>query len=143
MAVRIFLDANVLFSASRPGSAFARLIAAARRHASVLTSDIACAKARRNLALERPGGLEAFEALLEELELVPSAVFPLPVALDEKDVPLLCAAIRARSDSFVTGDRRDFGHLFGTRVHGTQVITPRMLAEILSSRGESKEEGQP
>jgi hypothetical protein len=58
------------------------------------------------------------------------------VTLDEKDVPLLCAAIRARSDYFVTGDRRDFGHLFGTRVQGILVVTPLMLAEILAGRTE-------
>lgn len=141
--MRVFLDANVLFSASQPGSAFARLIAAAKRHASVLTSDVACAEARRNLVLERPGWLEAFDALLDGLEVVPSAVFPLPVTLAEKDVPLLCAAIRARSDYFVTGDRRDFGHLFGTRVHGARVTTPLGLAEVLAGHGESGEEDQP
>ncbi len=134
--MRIFLDANVLFSASQPESAFARLIVAAGRNARVLTSEIAGAEARRNLALKRPVWLESFEALLAELELVPAAVFSLPVSLDEKDMPLLCAAIRARSDYFVTGDRRDFGHLFGTRVLGTLVITPLQLAEILSGRVE-------
>jgi predicted nucleic acid-binding protein len=141
--VRVFLDADVLFSASQPGSAFARLVAAANRRARVLTSDVACAEARRNLTLERPAWLETFEALLEEFEVVPSAVFPLPVPLDGKDVPLLCAAVRARSDYFVTGDRRDFGHLFGTRVHGALVITPLWLAEVLAGRAETEEEGQP
>lgn len=141
--MRVFLDANVLFSASQPGSAFARLIAVAVQRAHVLTSDIACAEARRNLALKRPAWLEAFEALLEELEVVPSAVFPLPVTLDEKDVPLLCAAIRARSDYFVTGDRRDFGHLFETRVHGALVVTPLRLAERLAGHAETEEEDRP
>ena len=141
--MRVFLDANVLFSASQTGSAFARLIAAARRRASVLTSDVACAEARRNLGLKRPGWLDTFEALLEELEVVPSAVFPLPVTLDEQDVPLLCAAIRARSDYFVAGDRRDFGHLFETRVHGAMVITPLRLAEVLAGQAETEQEDQP
>jgi predicted nucleic acid-binding protein len=141
--VRVFLDANVLFSASQPGSALGRLIAAARRRASILTSDIACAEARRNLALKRPSWIDTFEALLEELEVVPSSVFTLPVTLNEKDVPLLCAAIRARSDYFVTGDRKDFGHLFGTRVVGAAVITPLRLAEILAGRAETEEEHEP
>lgn len=43
----------------------------------------------------------------------------------------------------MTGDRRDFGHLFGTRVHGALVITPLMLAEILAGRGETEEEDEP
>jgi predicted nucleic acid-binding protein len=140
--VRVFLDANVLFSASQPGSALARLIAAACRHAQVLTSDVACAEARRNLSLKRPVWLETFEGLLEELEVVSSTVFPLQVRQDEKDAPLLCAAIRARGDYFVTGDRRDFGHLFGMSVHGAQVITPLRLAEILTGRGEAEGKSQ-
>lgn len=141
--MRVFLDANVLFSASHPGSAFARLIAAAVRRTRVLTSDVACAEARRNLTLKRPAWLETFERLLEELEVVPSAVFHLPVILDEKDVPLLCAAIRARCDYFVTGDHRDFGHLLGSRVHGALVITPLGLAEILAGRAATDEEERP
>ncbi len=141
--MRVFLDANVLFSASQPGSAFARLISAASRRAHVLTSDIACAEARRNLALKRPAWLEAFEELLEDLEVVSTAVFPLPVTLDEKDVPLLCAAIRARSDYFVTGDRRDFGRLIGTKVLGAMVITPLRLAEILVGPAGTEKEAQP
>lgn len=141
--MRVFLDANVLFSASQPGSALARLIAAAMRHASLLTSEVACAEARRNIALKRSGWLATFEALLEEIEVVPSAVFPLPVTLDEKDVPLLCAAIRARSDFFVSGDRKDFGHLSETRVHEVPVITPLRLAEILAARTRTEEQGEP
>jgi predicted nucleic acid-binding protein len=131
--LRVFLDANVLFSASQTGSAFSRLISVAARRATVLTSDIACAGARRNILVKRPGWLAAYEVLLAMIEVVPSAVFRLPVTLDEKDVPLLCAAIRARCDAFVTGDRRDFGHLFGARVLGVTVITPLRLAEILAN----------
>ena len=70
-------------------------------------------------------------------------MFPLPVVLDEQDVPLLCAAIRAQSDYFVTGDRRDFGHLFETRVHGALVITPLRLAAVLADRVEAEEQDQP
>ena len=114
------------------------------------TTEGAPMKARVNLddrgvvtipaALRRAFGLKAGE----ELEVVPSAVFPLPVTLAEKDVPLLCSAIRARSDYFVTGDRRDFGHLFGTRVHGALVITPLMLAEVLAGRvPETEADDQP
>jgi hypothetical protein len=62
--------------------------------------------------------LLAFDALLLRIELVQSALFELPVALDEKERPLLYAAIRAGCTHFATGDRRDFGHLFGQAVEG-------------------------
>ena len=146
--MRIFLDANVLFSASNPGSAFSRLIAVALVHAdAVLTSDLAVAEARRNLVLKRLAWLPTFDAMLEPfvpggssgIESVASAVFSLPVELVDKDIPLLCAAIGARSDYFVTGDRRDFGHLFDRIIQGVTVITPKQLAELLqelSSHGD-------
>jgi predicted nucleic acid-binding protein len=147
--VRVFLDANVLFSASNPGSAFSRLVSVALEHAdAVLTSDLACAEARRNLALKRPAWLATFAAMLEPLgpdggpglEMVPSAFFPLPVELADKDIPLLCAAIGARSDYFVTGDRKDFGHLLDLVVKGVTVITPKQLALMLHELSSGSEE---
>ncbi len=141
--LRIFLDANVLFSASCIGSPIARLIGAAKQQVAILTSDIACVEARRNLALKRPNWMGGFESVLETIEIVPSAVFPLPVTLAEKDIPLLCAAIRAQCDCFVTGDRRDFGHLLGRRIRGVRVVTPLRLSEILAGRAPSGGEVEP
>lgn len=129
--MRVFLDANVLFSASQPESVFFRLIQAAIQHATVVTCDLAIAEARKNLTLKRPAWVKTFEALLDQLDMVPSTAFAFPVALDEKDIPLLCAAIHASCDYFVTGDRKDFGHLFGTSVCDVTVITPLQLAERL------------
>lgn len=71
--------------------------------------------------------------LIRSLEIVPSVLFDLPVALEEKDAPLLCAAIRGRCRYFVTGDRRDFGHLYGRTIEGVEVISLLRLAEILAA----------
>jgi predicted nucleic acid-binding protein len=130
--MRVFLDANVLFSASQPASTYSRLMAVAAEHTTLLTSDVALAEALRNLLLKRPAWLPTFELLRVGIDVVPTSVFELPVHLDEKDVPLLCAAIHAQSDYFVTGDRKDFGHLFESRVNGVTVITPLRLAELLA-----------
>lgn len=130
--MRIFLDANVLFSASAPGSAISRLVAVAIQCSTVFTSDIACSEARKNLALKRPAWSESFENLIESIDVLASSVFALPVTLDAKDLPLLCASIRARCHYFVTGDLKDFGHLFDTTVQGTTVITPLRLAQIMA-----------
>ncbi len=131
--MRIFLDANVLFSASQPHSAFARLVDLALRHTAVVTSDLAALEARRNVQLKRPAWSATLEELLGRLELAPTSIFPLPVTLSDKDVPILCAAIRAGCDHLVTGDRRDFGHLFGEVVEGVLVVPPRRLAELLAT----------
>ena|SRR5437867_2535035 len=129
--MRVFLDANVLFSASNRSSNIARLVALVAKDWEAVTSDIACVEARKNLVLERPDWLSAFEKLLGRVEIVPSASFDLGVELDRQDVPLLCAAIRSKCRYFATGDRRDFGHLFGKAVHGVEVITLLRLAVLL------------
>lgn len=130
--MRVFLDANVLFSASQPESAFSRLIELAKARAKVLSSDLAIDEARRNIRLKRASWQAGFKSVLEEIDIVPSAIFPLPIELDEKDQPVLCAAIRARAELFVTGDRRDLAKLFGVSVLGVEVVPPRRLAEILA-----------
>ena len=90
------------------------------------------AEANRNLAVKRPEWLTAFEELLPQIEVVPTVVFALEVDLAAKDVPLLCAAIRAEADYFVTGDRRDFGHLFDSAVSGVTVVTPLRFGQIIT-----------
>lgn len=132
--MRVFLDANVLFSASNEGTNVARLIAWVVRDARAVTSDLARLEAQRNLSLKRPGWLPAFEHLLLQVEQVASSSFDLPVSLNEGDRPLLCAAIRARCTHFATGDRRDFGHLFDRVVEGVEVVSLLRLAEILEQR---------
>jgi predicted nucleic acid-binding protein len=129
--MRVFLDANVLFSASNAGSHFAGLLQWLVEQGTPVSSDVAIEEARRNLALKRVAWLPAFEALLPKLEIVPSVVFPLPITLAEKDAPLLCAAIRGRCELFVTGDQRDFGHLMNRTVEGVRVISPLQLAKRL------------
>lgn len=130
--MRVFLDANVLFSASRAGSNIARLVGLLLETAETVTSDLAREEAERNLAIKRPAWLNGFDRLMERVEVVPSVVFTLPVTLDEKDVPVLCAAIRAQCQHFVTGDKRDFGHLFDRTVNGVTVVSLLRLAQILT-----------
>ena len=52
--------------------------------------------------------------------------------LPPKDAPILAAAVHAQADFLVTGDRRDFGHLFGLTLRGVKVVTPaQALAALL------------
>ena len=130
--MRAFLDANVLFSASNEGSSFAGLVAWLIADGTAVSSDLAVEETRRNLALKRNTWLPAFEVLVTQLEIGPSMVFPLPVALADQDVPLLCAAIRSRCELFVTGDRRDFGGVMETTIEGVRVVSPLRLATLLA-----------
>jgi uncharacterized protein len=121
--MRVFLDANVLFSAAyRQGSGLLRLWHVG---ATVLTSGYAAEEARRNL--ESQEARSRLDDLLKRTQLVPEAPsesLPARVGLAEKDQPILRAAIAARADSLVTGDLRDFGSLFGKRVRGVRIETP-------------------
>jgi predicted nucleic acid-binding protein len=130
--MRVFLDANVLFSASHAGSSMAGLVAWVIATGTAVSSDLAVEEARRNLALKRPAWLLAFDALLPQVEMVPSMIFAIPVTLADKDLPLLCAAIRGGCDVFVTGDRRDFGELMNRTIKGVRVMAPLQLAKRLA-----------
>lgn len=136
--MRVFLDANVLFSASNAGSNIAQLIEWLSKRDTAVSSGLAVEEARRNLELKRPQWVAEFERVRVRLELVPTTQFTLPVPLDAKDVPLLCAAVAATCDYFVTGDKRDFGHLDGQAVLGVQVISLLRLAQVLATKHPSR-----
>jgi uncharacterized protein len=134
--MRIFLDANILFSAAKSDGAVRRLLVLLRnaRHDCWIDGYV-LAEARRNLAAKHPAAVEALDALVLDLRMAglhPTdsalmATFPLP----EKDKPVLAAAIRQRCSALVTGDRTHFGPLYGKAVHGVMIHSPRSLAEAV------------
>jgi predicted nucleic acid-binding protein len=129
--MRVFLDANALFSAANSGSNIERLVQLIIKRTTSVTSDLAVEEARRNILAKRPQWADNFDEIVVHLEQVGSVSFPLSVKLDEKDAPLLCAAIRSKCDYFVTGDKTHFGHLFGQSVEGVKVITLLGIADVL------------
>jgi uncharacterized protein len=102
---RIFLDANVLFSAAYLENwGLSRLWQL--EEAELLSSDYASEEARRNLALERPEALPSFGRLLAALELInppPSLSLPSHIQLDRKDRPILLA-VYGKAEFLLTGD---------------------------------------
>ena len=133
---RIFLDANVLFSAAYlENSGLARLWRL--EDAELLSSAYAFEEARRNLVLDRPPALARLERLTSELMLVnPPGSLRLPagVRLDSKDRPILLAAIHGKADFLLTGDGRHFGHLYGKRIEGVLVLRPAQYFERRARR---------
>lgn len=133
MVDRLFLDANVLFSAAwRADSGLLRLWSL--DGAILVTSEYALEEARRNLeGPEREGRLDDLLASLEVVgEASREAWLPGSLDLAEKDRPILAAAIASRSTHLVTGDLRHFGHLMGTAVGGVRILRP---ADYLRSEG--------
>lgn len=136
--MKLFLDANVIFSAAHREKGRAQdLVALARGgHCGLVASMHALEEARRNLQLKSSG----FERRLMEALVQITVVVEAPATLVDwareqglplKDAPILAAAVHAKADLLVTGDTRDFGHLFGTTLRGTRVVTPASAIDLV------------
>lgn len=133
--MRVFLDANILFSGAQPHSRMRAFLLVLSRHAACVTNAYAVEEARRNLELKFPATLPNLDALVRKCELVPVLTMDFKVALNEKDRPILGGAIAGAATHLLTGDERDFGALFGQTVQGVKVVSPRMLADELVKLG--------
>jgi predicted nucleic acid-binding protein len=134
--VRVFLDANVLFSASKSDGAVREMVTRLLRSGHELIADeYVIAEARRNLAAFGVEAVATLDALLSSVEVAAFRDSHLPQEfagfLPAKDAPVLAAALRLRCDALVTGDRRHFGALYGTVQRGLAIHSPRSLAEAL------------
>ncbi len=134
--MRIFLDANILFSAAKSPGAINRLLALLieARH-ECWVDELVITEARRNLELKAPSGLAVLDRLLKGLRVAPLGTpgteLDASLPLDEKDRPILAAAISLACDVLVTGDKTHFGALYGRSIAGVTIHSPRSLAEAL------------
>jgi predicted nucleic acid-binding protein len=132
--MRIFLDANVLFSAAKQPGVMAQLLQECLNRSHTLVVDgYVLAEAEKNLDAKFPEGLANLSTLRAECVFVQSprtqVFFPdiLPL-LPEKDVPVLLSAIESDCDVLVTGDKKHFGLLYNQLIHGVLILSPAMLA---------------
>lgn len=134
--MRIFLDANVLFSAAKSAGAmraFLRMLEAAGHE--LCADGYVVEEARRNLSAKAPAAVDGLTLLLSHVSVTAAqsgnvtlaASLPLP----PKDRPVLAAAIGRKCDVLVTGDRTHFGALTGRAIQGVTIHSPRSLAEAL------------
>lgn len=133
--MRIFLDANILFSAARSDGAIRQLLHLARTAGHECWCDAYVeTEARRNLLAKAPRSIAALEALLRQCHLAPfqpvsAELYALLRALPSDDRPVLAAAIRLGCDALLTGDKRHFGQLVGRRLRGVAIHTPASFYE--------------
>jgi predicted nucleic acid-binding protein len=112
--MRIFLDANILFTAAHNPNGKAAFVIELGRSGiwRLATSPYAAEEARRNIARKFPACRDRLETLLNDIALVAdSPGIPCPTGLAEKDQPIFRAALACRADVLLTGDIRDFGFL--------------------------------
>lgn len=140
MADRLFLDANVLFTAAHHPQGKAAFLFQAAAGAgclpwTLLSSAYAVEEARRNLAAKFPAAMVEWPALLKRLQIVPQPAAPrLALDLPDKDQPIWAAAHAARASHLLTGDIKDFGpHM--NRPADTGGVTIQTVAEYLAAFG--------
>ena len=121
---RVFLDANVLFSAAyRFDSGL--LILWSRPHTALLTSAHAVEEARRNLTDDDQR--QRLNGLVRKCEIVAT---PTVVGLSEGlvlppgDRLIFLAAMAARATHLLTGDRTHFGPYYGRTIAGVLILPP-------------------
>ena len=134
--MRVFLDANIPFSAAKTDGAVRALVRLLVERGHECWADAyVVAEARRNLAAKGPQSLQVLEALLPHLSVAAAAPLAIIAAdaawLPEKDRPVLAAAIRLGCEVLVTGDRTHFGAGYGREFGGVVIHSPRSLAELL------------
>ena len=135
--MRLFLDANILFTAAHNPRGKAAFVIEAGKNGrwDLVTSSYAREEARRNLTKKFPQGSDDYDALFAGVQVVGHPPdLPFPAALVEKDRPILQAALASRSTHLLTGDIRDFGS-FMNRPDETFGILIQTVAEFLASTG--------
>jgi len=136
--MRIFLDANVLFSAAKSDGAVRQLLALLIDAGHECWVDAyVVEEARRNLLAKAPDGAPVLDAFLSRMSVAaahPNAeAVEAALAVPEKDRPVLAAAIRLNCEALVTGDKTHFGAFYGKHLGGVAIHSPRSLAAALLS----------
>jgi uncharacterized protein len=134
--LRIFLDANILFSAAKSDGAVRQLLALLIEAGHECWVDgYVVEEARRNLLAKALAAVPVLDTLLARMFL--AAAHPHPTALEtvlavsEKDRPVLAAAIGLQCEALVTGDRIHFGAFYGKTLGGVTIYSPSLLARAL------------
>ena len=134
---RVFLDANVLFSAAyREEAGLAVLWKLRGVH--LVTSLYAAQEAANNLNDEDQQS--RLRELIDEIEIVSDALGIdsttqnklAAIELPDKDRPILAGAVAAEADFLLTGDIHHFGRYFGQVLGGVRILCPADFLKTLA-----------
>jgi uncharacterized protein len=135
--VRIFLDANILFSAAKSAGAIRQLLQDLHADGHALVADeYVATEARRNIDAKASGdAVQYLQALLTQIEvspvLYPAMAQATVLWLPEKDRPVLLAALALKCEVLVTGDRMHFGSGYGQTFGAVKLYSPSQLAQAI------------
>jgi hypothetical protein len=122
---RVFLDANVLFSAAYRVDSGLRALWSSGNAVTLLTTSYVIEETRRNLPDDAARG--RLEDLLSSVTIVPDLLMgdlPIGITLPEKDRPILLSAMASGATHLITGDRTHFGPYFGRMIAGIMIQRP-------------------
>ena len=131
---RLFLDANVLFTAAHNPDGKAALLfdALDLKRWELLSSAFAISEAQRNIAAKYPPRVARLESLIAGLAVVGQPVWvTIGISLPEKDQPIYVAALACRATHLLTGDWQHFGR-YMNRPQATDGIVIQTVAEHLA-----------
>jgi predicted nucleic acid-binding protein len=133
--MRIFLDANILFSAVKSDGAVHAFVAMLLDVGHECWVDgYVVDEARRNIMSKAPARLPHLDGLVSRLRMsvvAPAAARAEVDGLPEKDRLVLAAAVALECDALVTGDRAHFGKFYGRLLAGVMIHSPRSLYDHL------------
>lgn len=134
--MRIFLDANIIFSAVVKDGAVRRLLRdlEERGHTLVIHGYV-WEEAYRNLQIHSSSAIETLHHLAVPWEIHPGVPSKKEIdkieELPHKDRPILAGAIELGCELLLTGDRKHFGRFFGKRIRGIEILSPLQAASKL------------
>lgn len=131
--MRLFLDANILFTAAHnPGGKAALVIELGiQGYWELFSSLYAMEEARRNLERKLPQTLDALTSLQRGIRLVKHQEGQSSLdGLAQKDQPIFQAALASRATHLLTGDLKDLGP-FMNKPDNTCGICIQTVAEFL------------
>jgi hypothetical protein len=133
--VRIFLDANILFSAAKSEGFVRRLLDLLAADGHTLCADAYVAEeARRNLATKGvriAGAASAARSDRSRADIRRSNGRRGCRRVTGKRPSRACRAARLGCHGLVTGDRTHFGRFYSRRLAGFAIHSPRTLADLL------------
>ncbi|MBU4212473.1 MAG: PIN domain-containing protein [Kiritimatiellae bacterium] len=135
---RVFLDANILFSAAyREKAGLLRLWQLPG--VDLVTSSYAAQEANANLS--EPSQKKRLAMLLNSVAVMPHPAalpgLPSGMSLPAKDTPIFQAAMRAGASVLLTGDVAHFGRFFGKTIAGVRILlSADFLRSLKSDHGD-------
>ena len=132
--MKVFLDANVLFTAAHnpKGKAAFVIELSGKKYWRVVTCVLAIEEADRNLAKKYPSAQQELKKVMRLIEVIPTSLKgDCEIALPEKDRPIFLSAIASKCTHLLTGDMKDFGQ-YMNKPKKTSGIVIQTVAEFLA-----------